>query len=84
MCRIPARAPRRIADVFSGQESMTPLLARRFPAAEIEAFELRQWGGRSVERLPERILGQGSSGWLPARKNFDLICSNASLPSLRG
>ena len=84
MCRIPAHAPRRIADVFSGQELMTPLLARRFPAAEIEAFELPQWGGRSVERLPERILGQGSSGWLPARENFDLICSNDSLPSLRG
>ena len=54
MCRIPTRAPRRIADVFSGQESMTPHLARRFPAAEIEAFELPQWSGRSVERLPER------------------------------
>ena len=62
---------------------MTPLLARRFPAAEIEAFELPQWGGRSAEKLPERILGQGSSGRWPARKNFDLICSNDSLPSLR-
>ena len=75
MCRIPTRAPRRIADVFSGQESMTPHLARRFPAAEIEAFELPQWSGRSVERLPERT-GQVSRGWLPAGKNFDLICSN--------
>ena len=83
MCRIPTRAPRRIADVFSGQELMTPHLARRFPAAEIEAFELPQWSGRSVERLPERT-GQVSRGWLPAGKNFDLICSNDSLSSLRG
>lgn len=82
MCRIPARAPLRIADVFSGQELMTPLLAQRFPDAEIKAFELPQSGGRVVQRLPERILDQGSSGRSAARNTFDLICSNGSLPSL--
>jgi trans-aconitate 2-methyltransferase len=83
MCRVPARAPRSIADVFSGSESVTPLLARRFPDAEIEAFELSQSDGRFVERLPGRVLGQGSTARLSARKNFDLICSNGSLPSSR-
>ena len=61
---------------------MTPLLARRFPDAEIEAFELLQSGGQFVEKFPERVVGQASSARLPARKNFDLICSNGSLPSL--
>ena len=38
--RIPNRAPRRIADVYKGRGSMRALLARRFPGAEIEAFDL--------------------------------------------
>ena len=40
MRRIPNRAPRRIADVYSGRGSMRALLARRFPYAEIETFDL--------------------------------------------
>ena len=40
MRRIPDRAPRRIADVYKGRGSMRALLARRFPGAEIEAFDL--------------------------------------------
>ena len=38
--QIPDRAPRRIADVYKGRGSMRALLARRFPDAEIEAFDL--------------------------------------------
>ena len=82
MCRIPALAPSRIADVFSGLGSMRPLLARRFPDAEIELFDLTL--DRGAERRLERILGQGSG--FPGRKKFDLICANGSLellPSLR-
>ena len=76
MRRIPDRAPRRIADVYSGRGSMRALLARRFPYAEIEAFDLSQ----SVD------CGQGAGGSrLGAGRKFDLICSNGSLemvPSL--
>jgi trans-aconitate 2-methyltransferase len=80
--RIPIRAPRRIADVLSGQGSMRGLLARRFPDAEIEAFDL-QSSDRRAERRRGRILGQGSGDRpLGARKKFDLICSDGSLELL--
>ena len=68
--RIPDPAPRRIADVYRKHGSMRALLARRFPDAEIEAFDLQRAGGRR--------LGAG--------RKFELICSNGSLemvPSLR-
>ena len=56
---------------------MTPLLARRFPDAEIEAFDLSQ----SLDR------GQSAGARrLSAARKFDLICSNGTLemaPSLR-
>jgi len=74
--RIPDHAPRRIADVYSGQGSMRAMLARRFPDAEIEAFDLSQ----STDR------GPGARGRLGAKHKFDLICSNGSLemvPSLQ-
>jgi trans-aconitate 2-methyltransferase len=74
MRRIPDQAPRRIADVHGGRGSMTPLLARRFPDAEIEAFDLSQ----SLDRVGARRLS--------AARKFDLICSNGTLemaPSLR-
>ncbi len=58
MCRIPACAPRRIADVFTGQGSMRPLLVRRFPDAEIETQDLSQSAGRVAERRNERRPGQ--------------------------
>jgi trans-aconitate 2-methyltransferase len=68
--RIPDRAPRRIADVYSGRGSMRALLARRFPNAEIEAFDLL--------RPADRPLGARGRG-MGARHKFDLICSNGSL-----
>jgi trans-aconitate 2-methyltransferase len=75
--RIPDRAPRRIADVYRGRGSMRLLLARRFPDAEIETFDLSQ----SIDR------GRGARHrFLSAKRKFDLICSNGSLemaPSLR-
>src|SRR5271170_1937947 len=82
MCRIPTRAPRSIADVFSGQGSMRPLLAQRFPAAGIEAFDLSQSGERMAERRPEWFASQGSGDRVPARRKFDLICLNGSLELL--
>src|SRR5271163_4260384 len=82
MCRIPTRAPRSIADVFSGQGSMRPLLAQRFPVAGIEAFDLSPSGERIAERRSLRIAGQGSDGRFPARRKFDLICLNGSLDLL--
>src|ERR1700685_2377471 len=82
LCRIPARAERSVADVFSGQGSMRPLLAHRFPGAAIEAFDLSQAGERIAERRPERIAGQGSGDRFPARREFDLICLNGSLELL--
>ena len=57
---------------------MRALLARRFPDAEIEAFDLSQ----STDRGPE---AGRRPAWARGRK-FDLICSNGSLemvPSLR-
>jgi trans-aconitate 2-methyltransferase len=75
--RIPDRAPRRIADVYKGRGSMSALLARRFPDAEIEAFDLLQLTDRGPN-LGDR--------WLSAGRKFDLICSNGSLemvPTLR-
>ena len=70
MCRIPARAPRSIADVFSGQGSMRPLLAQRFPVAGIEAFDLSQSGERIAERRLERIASQGSGGRVSGEKKI--------------
>ena len=61
---------------------MRPLLARRFPAAEIEAFDLSRGDDRVVEWRPERALDRLSGGSLPARKKFDLIVSNGSLELL--
>lgn len=69
--------------MFSGRGSMRPLLARQFPGAEIEVFDLSPSG----DREPRRILAQrAGERFLSARKDFDLICSNGSLellPSLR-
>ena len=76
MRRIPARAPRRIADVYKGRGSMSALLARRFPNAEIEAFDLLQ--------LTDHDPGPDGRSTSTGDK-FDLICSNGSLemvPSL--
>jgi len=75
--RIPDRAPRRIADVYSGRGSMTALLSRRFPSAEIQAFDLARPADRTLGVRGRRI---------SPRHKFDLICSNGSLemvPSLR-
>jgi trans-aconitate 2-methyltransferase len=70
MRRIPARAPRRIADVYKGRGSMSALLTRRFPNAEIEAFDLLQFTDHDPN-LDDR--------WLSVGRKFDLICSNGSL-----
>ena len=70
MRRIPARAPRRIADVYKGRGSMSALLARRFPNAEIEAFDLLRL--TDLDRDPVRRC-------LSAERKFDLICSHGSL-----
>jgi len=88
ICRIPNRAPRCIADVYSGQGSMETLLARRFPEAEIEVFDLSRSNDRLAEFSSHRFHGHGSAdGSRRVTTTFDLICSNASLemlPSLRG
>jgi trans-aconitate 2-methyltransferase len=81
MSRIPAFAPRRIAEVVSGQTSMRPLLAQRFPEAEIEAFDLSQ-RVQIAQLRSERTLSQFSDGRLPAKRKFDLIVSNGSLELL--
>ena len=70
MRRIPDRRPRRIADVYKGRGSMKALLARRFPDAEIEAFDLL--------RLTDHDRNPGGCR-LSAERKFDLICSNGSL-----
>ena len=75
--RIPVRAPRRIADVYRGRGSMRALLARRFPDADIEAFEL----SRSIDDLAEALNRphQDANGPRPgASHKFDLICSSGS------
>ena len=55
LSRIPNRAPRRIAEVFGGQGPMTALLARRFPGAEIEAFDLSRCDDNLAATLPDRL-----------------------------
>lgn len=80
LCRIPACAPRGIADVFTGQGSMRPLLARRFPDAEIETLDLSQSAGGVAERRRERTLDQISGS--PSRKKLDFVCLNGSLELL--
>jgi trans-aconitate 2-methyltransferase len=64
---------------------MRALLARRFPSAEIEAFDLSKSTGRLAEvrpnQLRQAVTGRDERG----RDRFDLICSNGSLemvPSL--
>jgi trans-aconitate 2-methyltransferase len=81
--RIPVRAPRRIADLFWREGSTKPLLARRFPEAEIESIDLSQSGDWRNE---DQLFVQALPGRLWARGKFDLIVSNGSLellPSLR-
>ena len=56
---------------------MSALLARRFPDADIEAFEL----SRSIEGLAEPLTSphQGTDDPRPSpRRKFDLICSSGS------
>jgi trans-aconitate 2-methyltransferase len=74
MRQIPVGAPRRIADVYEERGSMSALLARRFPHAEIKAFDL--------SRLSEHGLDTGA--WrLSAEHGFDLICLNGAGTPLR-
>jgi trans-aconitate 2-methyltransferase len=73
MRRIPVRAPRRIADVYKERGSMSALLARRFPHAEIEAFDLSQ---------PNEH-GQDAGGGLRAEHQFDLLYLDGAGTSLR-
>jgi trans-aconitate 2-methyltransferase len=62
---------------------MKELLARRFPDAEIEAFDLSQSGDHLVEARPDRFPGQASGGHsLSVRNKFDLVHSNGSLEML--
>ena len=71
LARIPDEGQKRIADVRAGPGSARPLLAARFPAAEIIALE------------PARMRGRSPEG---ASAEFDLVFSNADLellPSLR-
>ncbi|HEY6521863.1 MAG TPA: methyltransferase domain-containing protein [Roseiarcus sp.] len=88
ICRIPVPAPRNIADVCAGQGSMRALLARRFPDAEIETFDLSQSTGPLAEAGLDRIDRGAAGRRLSAGHKFDLICSNGlleiapSLPSL--
>jgi trans-aconitate 2-methyltransferase len=82
MCRIPVRAPRRIADLFSGEGSIGLLLAQRFPKAEIEALDLSQSSDRSEAGRDGRLFGLARAGRLPARRKFDLIVSNGTLELL--
>ena len=71
---IPVRAPRRIANVYKERGSMGALLARRFPHAEIEAFDL----SRPNEH------GQDAEGCrLSTERKFDLLCLNGADTSLR-
>jgi trans-aconitate 2-methyltransferase len=80
MSRVPAFAPRRIVEAFNGQASMRPLLAQRFPEAEIEAFDLSH--RVQIALRSGRTLSQLSDGRLPAKAKFDLIVSNGSLELL--
>jgi trans-aconitate 2-methyltransferase len=74
MRRIPVRAPRRIADVYKERGSMSALLARRFPHAEIEAFDLSQ---------PNEHGQEAGRGRLRAEHQFDLLCLDGAGTSLR-
>jgi trans-aconitate 2-methyltransferase len=74
MRRIPVRAPRRIADVYKERGSMSALLARRFPHAEIEAFDLSQ---------PNEHGQDAGGGGLRAQHQFDLLCLDGAGTSLR-
>jgi trans-aconitate 2-methyltransferase len=74
MRRIPVRAPRRIADVYKERGSMSALLARRFPHAEIEAFDLSQ---------PNEHGQDAGGGRLRAEHRFDLLCLDGAGTSLR-
>ena len=64
---------------------MRALLARRFPHAEIETFDLSQSTYRAAERDPDPLCHGADSRRLSKGGKFDLICSNGSLemaPSL--
>src|ERR1700722_16555988 len=74
MRRIPVRAPRRIADVYRERGSMSALLARRFPHAEIEAFDLSQ---------PNEHGQDAGGGRLRGEHQFDLLCLEGGGTSLR-
>jgi trans-aconitate 2-methyltransferase len=73
MRRIPVRAPRRIADVYKERGSMSALLARRFPHAEIEAFDLSRPNEHGQDAGGRRLSGE---------HQFDLLCLNGAGTSL--
>lgn len=81
--RIPLPAPRRVADLYGGLGSTKALLARRFPNAEIEAFDLRRLGDHLEETCLDRFPARGAGGRSPfGSHKFDLIFSNGSLEML--
>ena len=62
---------------------MSPLLARQFPDAEIEAIDLSQTGDQVGDRRLEQFLGRGSRDRFPTGQNkFDLISASGSLDLL--
>ena len=64
---------------------MRALLARRFPHAEIETFDLSHSTYCAEERGPDPLRHRAASRRLSKGRKFDLICSNGSLemaPSL--
>ena len=85
LSRIPNRAPRRIAEVFGGQGPMTALLARRFPGAEIEAFDLSRCDDNLAATLPDRFHTQVLGGRaLNVKIKFEVVFRMARWRCCRG
>jgi trans-aconitate 2-methyltransferase len=80
LSRIPAFAPRRVADLGCGPGFSTELIARRFPDAEIIGIEQSEKAFQMARtRLPGiQFEALDICHWTPAEP-FDLIFSNGAL-----
>ncbi|MCT2584885.1 trans-aconitate 2-methyltransferase [Actinophytocola gossypii] len=81
--RVPADAPRRVADLGCGPGNLTATLARRWPSAVVEALDS---SAEMVQAARERGLAAevGDVGeWTP-RQDTDVVVSNAVLQWVPG
>lgn len=83
LSRVAADAPRRVADLGCGPGNLTETLGRRWPGAQIEAWDSSpEMVAKARERGLDAAVGD-IEGWTP-RPDTDVVLSNAALQWVPG